>query len=215
VSGTSGWARTRRARRVRADANYSKFPTAAIVFFSLLFLSTTHSQSALFELHEYLALEEATSTRIRLSYTNTYVSLTPGLTLSWKTHRINIEEINPRAGISFTLLLPDRPSAHEAKYLKRPSLLEIFPTMMMYPAAPEAATRLLTFVNASPTPFHAIHNAAIRLEKAGFRKVRSASSCFAIVLMSDANNETGSRDGRLGEEPEPGRQILLYEVRTA
>jgi len=39
------------------------------------------------------------------------------------------------------------------------------------PAAPEAATRFLQFVNASPTPFHAVHNAALRLERAGFRKV--------------------------------------------
>ena len=40
-----------------------------------------------------------------------------------------------------------------------------------FPAAPEAATRFLQFVNASPTPFHAVHNAAVRLEKSGFRKV--------------------------------------------
>lgn len=37
---------------------------------------------------------------------------------------------------------------------------------------PEAAKRLLTFINASPTPFHAVQNAAIRLEAAGFRKIR-------------------------------------------
>ncbi|KZT24430.1 peptidase M18, aminopeptidase I [Neolentinus lepideus HHB14362 ss-1] len=45
---------------------------------------------------------------------------------------------------------------------------------MMIPvtAASEAASRFLNFVNASPTPFHAVHNAAIRLEKAGFRKIR-------------------------------------------
>ncbi|CAK5262735.1 unnamed protein product [Mycena citricolor] len=36
---------------------------------------------------------------------------------------------------------------------------------------PEAALRLLQFVNASPTPFHAVHNAAARLEKAGFQKI--------------------------------------------
>lgn len=37
---------------------------------------------------------------------------------------------------------------------------------------PEAAKRFLTFINASPTPFHAVHNAGIRLEAAGFRKIR-------------------------------------------
>lgn len=39
---------------------------------------------------------------------------------------------------------------------------------------PEAAKRLLTFINASPTPFHAVQNAAIRLEAAGFSKIREA-----------------------------------------
>ncbi|KAL1740802.1 peptidase M18, partial [Schizophyllum fasciatum] len=43
---------------------------------------------------------------------------------------------------------------------------------MLYGSSPEAATRFLSFVNASPTPFHAVHNAAIRLEKAGFSKIR-------------------------------------------
>ncbi len=49
-------------------------------------------------------------------------------------------------------------------------------TTTMLPVAPEAATRLLQFVNASPTPFHAVHNAALRLEKSGFAKVRLRSS---------------------------------------
>jgi aspartyl aminopeptidase len=43
--------------------------------------------------------------------------------------------------------------------------------MMLYPSGPEAAVRFLKFVNASPTPFHAVQNAALRLEKAGFQKV--------------------------------------------
>ena len=42
---------------------------------------------------------------------------------------------------------------------------------MLYSSAPEAATKFLKFVNASPTPFHAVHNAALRLERAGFQKV--------------------------------------------
>ncbi|KAF9816318.1 hypothetical protein IEO21_04183 [Rhodonia placenta] len=43
---------------------------------------------------------------------------------------------------------------------------------MMLQSGPEAANRLLSFVNASPTPFHAVQAAAIRLEKAGFRKIQ-------------------------------------------
>ncbi|KAG5636853.1 hypothetical protein H0H81_006605 [Sphagnurus paluster] len=44
--------------------------------------------------------------------------------------------------------------------------------MMIYPNGPEAALNFLNFVNASPTPFHAVDNAAARLEKAGFRKLQ-------------------------------------------
>ncbi|EIN10728.1 aspartyl aminopeptidase [Punctularia strigosozonata HHB-11173 SS5] len=44
--------------------------------------------------------------------------------------------------------------------------------MMIHQSGPEAATKFLSFVNASPTPFHAIHNASVRLENAGFRKIK-------------------------------------------
>ncbi|KXN83720.1 Aspartyl aminopeptidase [Leucoagaricus sp. SymC.cos] len=53
--------------------------------------------------------------------------------------------------------------------------------MMLYPAAPEAVTRLLKFVNASPTPFHAVHNAALRLETAGFQKLKETEDWDYIV----------------------------------
>ena len=43
---------------------------------------------------------------------------------------------------------------------------------MMQQQGPEAAHKLLEFVNASPTPFHAVRTAAARLEKAGFQKVQ-------------------------------------------
>ncbi|KAI0832524.1 aspartyl aminopeptidase [Trametes gibbosa] len=42
----------------------------------------------------------------------------------------------------------------------------------MQRSGPEAAHRLVDFVNASPTPFHAVQAAAVRLEKAGFQKIR-------------------------------------------
>ncbi|KAI0774373.1 aspartyl aminopeptidase [Fomes fomentarius] len=43
---------------------------------------------------------------------------------------------------------------------------------IMTQAGPEAAHKLLDFVNASPTPFHAVRAASARLEYAGFQKVR-------------------------------------------
>ncbi|KAI9448226.1 aspartyl aminopeptidase [Lactarius indigo] len=55
-----------------------------------------------------------------------------------------------------------------------------------FPAAPEAATRFLQFVNASPTPFHAVHNAALRLESAGFKKIREKDDW-------EANLQAGGR----------------------
>jgi aspartyl aminopeptidase len=55
--------------------------------------------------------------------------------------------------------------------------------MMLYPSSPEAAVRFLKFVNASPTPFHAVHNATLRLEKAGFQKVsRSLVQCQSAIV---------------------------------
>ena len=37
--------------------------------------------------------------------------------------------------------------------------------------ARQAAINLLSFINASPTPFHAVRTAADKLEAAGFKKV--------------------------------------------
>ncbi|KAJ7781348.1 aspartyl aminopeptidase [Mycena metata] len=43
--------------------------------------------------------------------------------------------------------------------------------LMSSSQGPEAAQRLLRFLNQSPTPFHAVHNAIVQLEKAGFQKI--------------------------------------------
>ena len=61
---------------------------------------------------------------------------------------------------------------------------------MLYPTAPEAAKRFLIFINASPTPFHAIQNAAARLEAAGFRKV-----CLSLLRC----NQPADQDAQVRE----------------
>ncbi|KAF9075944.1 aspartyl aminopeptidase [Rhodocollybia butyracea] len=48
--------------------------------------------------------------------------------------------------------------------------------MMISSSVPEAAARLLKFVNNSPTPFHAVHNAVQRLEIAGFSRLKESDS---------------------------------------
>ncbi|KAJ6515987.1 aspartyl aminopeptidase [Mycena sanguinolenta] len=49
--------------------------------------------------------------------------------------------------------------------------MHLMSTSMHGPHTTEAAHRFLSFINASPTPFHAVHNSIVRLEKAGFQKV--------------------------------------------
>ena len=41
---------------------------------------------------------------------------------------------------------------------------------MHIPTAPQAASDFVSFVNASPTPFHAVRNASQMLDQAGFVK---------------------------------------------
>ncbi|PAV21026.1 aspartyl aminopeptidase [Pyrrhoderma noxium] len=53
-----------------------------------------------------------------------------------------------------------------------------FSTMaiMKAPIGPQAANNFVDFVNASPTPFHAVYNASVKLDNAGFTKVREEDS---------------------------------------
>ncbi|KAF9513313.1 hypothetical protein BS47DRAFT_1329663 [Hydnum rufescens UP504] len=45
-----------------------------------------------------------------------------------------------------------------------------------------AAQKFVSFVNASPTPFHAVKNASIRLEKAGFIKLLETEESWEVAL---------------------------------
>lgn len=45
----------------------------------------------------------------------------------------------------------------------------------------QAAQGFLDFVNASPSPFHAVATAAKRLERCGFQKVNTVSSEIQVV----------------------------------
>ena len=77
--------------------------------------------------------------------------------------------------------------------------------MMLYPASPEAATRFLKFVNASPTPFHAVQNASIRLEKAGFLKVERSTlhlllDCKPLSSIRSKKQITGRKMSDLVED---------------
>lgn len=62
---------------------------------------------------------------------------------------------------------------------------------MMTQQGPEAAHRLLNFVNASPTPFHAVSEASAILDKAGFTKVQD--SFMNIGAASNRNFRFASR----------------------
>lgn len=44
-------------------------------------------------------------------------------------------------------------------------------TMTQIPSPPAAALRLIDFINASPTPFHCVHESVVRLEKADFTRL--------------------------------------------
>ncbi|KAJ3552716.1 hypothetical protein NM688_g4008 [Phlebia brevispora] len=66
----------------------------------------------------------------------------------------------------------DLATFHQSIKNQPPATLYSHQTMMLSQAGPEAAARLINFVNASPTPFHAVQTAADRLKKAGFQKIR-------------------------------------------
>lgn len=64
------------------------------------------------------------------------------------------------------------------------------------------------FLNASPTPFHAVHTAKQRLEKAGFKqiKVRHTMKCLHELVAN--SRTTGTRSLEL--YPPARRQVLPH-----
>ena len=91
------------------------------------------------------------------------------------TFKLEIDWSDSKSSASLHML---RFLSHSHHIVKRTHLLSrlsstarLYTMMLRQPAGPEAARRLLDFVNASPTPFHAIQVASARLDKAGFEKV--------------------------------------------
>lgn len=83
--------------------------------------------------------------------------------------------------------------------------------MMIRNTGPKAAYRLLEFVNASPTPFHAVDAASKRLDSAGFKK---ACPTKLEDWNSDLLNILADQGSRLlGEHTGSRREILHYSVR--
>lgn len=82
-------------------------------------------------------------------------------------------------------------------------------------SVPEAASRFLKFVNASPTPFHAVHNAAAHLERAGFRKVQSTTMTTKVHsidrLRSEKRTNGKARFNPVENTTSPGTAFLLAE----
>ena len=67
------------------------------------------------------------------------------------------------------LLLPTLPLRSTARRLLSTSSSM---AVMKHSKGPEAANKFVQFVNASPTPFHAVQVASSKLDKAGFTKLR-------------------------------------------
>jgi aspartyl aminopeptidase len=54
---------------------------------------------------------------------------------------------------------------------------------MVSKASLKRAEDFTEFLNASPTPFHAVHSAKLRLEKAGFKQIKVYNCIKCIALL--------------------------------
>lgn len=85
-------------------------------------------------------------------------------------------------------------------------------------APPQSALDFLDFVNASPTPYHAVHSAIARLEKAGFQKVHERDNWTASLRPGGQYYMT--RNGStvvafaIGAQWKPGNPIAMVGAHT-
>ncbi|KZF25039.1 aspartyl aminopeptidase [Xylona heveae TC161] len=85
-------------------------------------------------------------------------------------------------------------------------------------ASPAAANDFLSFVNASPTPFHAVHSAKERLAEAGFKQIKERDS-WAHTLHAGGKyyltrNGTSIVAFAIGKKWKPGNPIAMIGAHT-
>ena len=59
----------------------------------------------------------------------------------------------------------------------------------MAPGTETAALDFLAFVNASPTPFHAVRSAKQRLVEAGFKEIKVLPSHIAVLRLESLTGD--------------------------
>ncbi|KAK5631766.1 hypothetical protein RRF57_007480 [Xylaria bambusicola] len=93
-----------------------------------------------------------------------------------------------------------------------------FSTSTSNMAPPKAALEFLDFVNAAPTPYHAVHESIIRLEKAGFTAVKERDNWSSTLKPGGKYYMT--RNGStivafaIGAQWKPGNPIAMLGAHT-
>ncbi|KAI0879511.1 aspartyl aminopeptidase-like protein [Hypoxylon argillaceum] len=93
-----------------------------------------------------------------------------------------------------------------------------FSTSTSTMAPPKSALEFLDFVNASPTPYHAVHEAIVRLEKAGFTAIKERDNWSSTLKPGGKYYMT--RNGStivafaIGAQWKPGNPIAMLGAHT-
>ncbi|KOS19304.1 Aspartyl aminopeptidase [Escovopsis weberi] len=85
-------------------------------------------------------------------------------------------------------------------------------------APPQAALDFVDFVNASPTPYHAVQSASVRLEKAGFQLIRERDSWAATLQPGGkyylTRNGSSIVAFAIGRRWRPGNPVAIVGAHT-